>query len=265
MGDPEQANSPSLDFVAPTDQVVKPAFQADIRVLLVEDQPIVVAGLIAALERAEGIEVAGHAPHASAARMMLNAHQIDVVLLDLHLPSGTAAQLLVEQRERVHGPAMLVLSSFVSRECLRAAIELGASGFLVTTSPVQKIVEAIRAVHAGARSFTPQQLRDAEHFQWIPLSPRDHEIVAGLVRGRSNDELSAHIGVSRKTIELHLTRLFARFGVLSRTELAVQVERDHILELPVESMPPTSRATSRRKGRPSRKITAKLIRLGSAS
>jgi DNA-binding NarL/FixJ family response regulator len=204
-----------------------------VSVLLIEDQPIIVAGLIASLEAAGGIKVVGQVPDAAGARAVLAKRRVDVILLDLHLPGGAAGDFLLERRRESSGASVLVLSPFESSHCLSASIKLGAAGFVLTTSPVETIVRAIRAIRSGARAFSASQLRAASGVRWTPLSSREHQIVAGLIRGRSNDELSADVGVSRKTVELHLSRLFERFSVLSRTELAVHVEREHILSLPV--------------------------------
>jgi DNA-binding NarL/FixJ family response regulator len=110
---------------------------------------------------------------------------------------------------------------------------LGASGFLLKTAAASEIVDAIVEIAAGGLAFTPSQLRSARSAAWAPLTQREHRVLEGVLRGRSNDELAGDLGLSRKTIEAHLSRLFARYGVMTRTELAVYVQESAILDLPM--------------------------------
>ncbi len=205
------------------------------RVVVVEDQPVLAAGLTAALVAAGDMVVVSLAGDAASGRDAIDAYRPHVVLLDLHLPDCDAAELLLYCRRRPTAPALLLMSERASDEVLRASIELGAAGFVLTTAPVPSIVASVRDARLGQRCFTNEELRDAMQTPWTPLTVTDHQIVAGLLRGRSNDELSGDLALSRKTIELHLTRLFERFRVMSRTELAIHVEREQILKLPAGS------------------------------
>jgi DNA-binding NarL/FixJ family response regulator len=202
-------------------------------VVLAEDQPLVVAGLTSSLESAGDIAVVGHTTDAAGTRAVLAERDVDVVLVDLHLPGLTAGEILLDRRREPGWPAILVLSAFDSSACLSAAMHMGAAGFVLTTWPVHAIVRAIRSLQSGAVAFTAAQVREASRAGWTPLSLRDYQIVDGLVRGRSNDELASDLGISRKTVEHHLGRLFERFSVLNRVELAVRVERERLLTLPV--------------------------------
>jgi len=204
-----------------------------IQVLLVDDHPLVVDGIRAALRDHPEIEVAGQASSLSEARQLLSSIDSDVVLLDLRLPDGSGIDLLQEARDSVSGPAFLVLSSFLTDEYVSAAIALGASGFLLKTSPADEIVAAIKQTAEGGLAFTFEQIRASQRAAWAPLTEREHVILDGVLRGRSNDELTGDLGVSRKTVEAYLSRLFARYGVMTRTELAIHVEREHLLDLPV--------------------------------
>lgn len=202
------------------------------RVVLVEDHPVVVDGLTASFRGRPGVEVVGRAGTLAEARELLHTVACDVVLLDLRLPDGSGIQLLREWREAPSAPAFLVLSSFLTPEYVSAAVALGASGFLLKTSPASEILAAVAAVADGGLAFTPEQLRVSQNASWSPLTAREHEVLDGVVRGRSNDEIAGDLGVSRKAVEAHLTRLLARYGVASRTELAVHADRHQLLELP---------------------------------
>jgi DNA-binding NarL/FixJ family response regulator len=90
-------------------------------------------------------------------------------------------------------------------------------------------------VAGGGLAFTLEQLRASRSAAWAPLTEREHAVLDGIQRGRSNDELAGDLGLSRKTIEGYITRLLVRFGAVTRTELAIRAERGQILDLPVKN------------------------------
>ena len=202
-----------------------------VRVVLIDDHPLVVDGIKASLQAEPSIGVVGQAGSLAEARRLLLTTPCDVVLLDLRLPDGSGIELLYERLNDV-GPAFLVLSSFLTEEYVSAAIALGASGFLLKTGPVRDLITAIKQIADGALAFTADQLRASRRAAWAPLTEREHDLLRGVMDGRSNDELAGDLGVSRKSIEGYLSRMFARFGVMTRTELAVHVEREQLLDLP---------------------------------
>lgn len=201
-----------------------------VRVLLIDDHPVVLDGLSIALE-AHGLEIAGRARSLAEARTLVASVEADVALLDLRLPDGSGTDLL-SGIEDGRGPAFIVLSTFQTPQYVAAAVALGASGFVAKTAPTEEIVDAVRVVADGGTAFPREASRPARN-RWHPLTRREHDIIAGVLAGRSNDELSADLRIARKTVEAYLTRLYARFGVLSRTELAVLAEREQWLSLPV--------------------------------
>ena len=203
------------------------------RLLVVEDHPIVVDGLVAAFRDRPEVEVVGRAATLAEARELIRSTPCDVVLLDLRLPDGSGIDLLHELGNAPSGPAFLVLSSFLTTEYVSAAIALGAGGFLLKTSPADEILAAVREIADGRLAFTPEQLRASRTAAWAPLTGRERAILDGVMRGRSNDELAGDVGAARKTVEANITRLLARFGLMTRTELAVHAERGQLLDLPV--------------------------------
>ncbi len=211
-----------------------------IRVGVVEDHPIVVTGIVAAL-RAEGdMEVVGVAGSVASARELLASMSPDVLLLDLRLPDGSGIDLLREVSDRGDGPSVLVLSSFMTTEYVSAAVALGASGFLLKTTASPEIIAAIRQVAGGGIAFTAEQLRESRTASWAPLTRAEHAVLDALLRSQTNDEIATELGVSRKAVEAHLTRLFARYNVMTRTELALVVDRGALLDLPTRSRSPHS-------------------------
>lgn len=204
-----------------------------VRVLVVDDHPLIVDGLRAVLGAEPALEVIGGVGSVAEAREAIRRDRPDVVLLDLRLPDGSGTELLTDALGAAGAPAFIVLSTFLTPQYTTAAISLGASGFLLKTAPAVEIRRAILEVSAGRLAFTAEQLAQGREAGWTPLTAREHKIISGLVNGRSNDELARDLAVSTKTVEAHLSRLFERFSVQSRTELAVLAEREQWLALPV--------------------------------
>jgi DNA-binding NarL/FixJ family response regulator len=219
-----------------------------IRLAIVDDHPAITAALLGAIERRADLEVVGTATTAGAALDLVEASWPDVVVCDLWLdgaPSGLdvlAALANGRTSGRTGGPrsggpatagtgaggptpSVLILSGFDQPSFLRAAFEGGASGYVSKAASVEEIVDAIVTVAAGGTAFpavTLRALRDA------PRRPSERELgaIRLLARGASNDEIAAGLGISVKTVESHLRRLFGRYGVLSRTELAMLAVRE---------------------------------------
>lgn len=205
-----------------------------IRVGIVDDHPVVADGLAAALGREADISVAWTAgSFAEAQRALETGLPVDVVLVDIRLPDGSGLDLL--PGDRVGRPAFVVLSSFDRPQYAAAAFRRGAAGFLLKLAPTRAIVEAVHTAASGGLAFEARHLATARTAPEI--SPRELEVVRLVAAGRSNDEIAARLGVSRKTIEAHLTHLYERGGFTSRTELALWAERQGWLEVSVQTTP----------------------------
>lgn len=200
-----------------------------IAVALIDDHPAVISGLERILDRESDVIVVGTAGSLAEARPLLGRDDVDVALVDIRLGDGVGTELIEEAA--AHGrPATIVLSSFDHPQYVSASVRLGAQGFLLKTAPLQEVVEAIRRVAGGGTAFTAEQLREAQRPS-IALSDRERSIIRLLIKSRSNDEIARELGLSRKTIEAHLTRMFERFGALSRTELAVRGHQEGWVDL----------------------------------
>ena len=208
-----------------------------IRVLLVDDHPLVTERLEGRLRDEPDVEVVESCPSIAAAQEALDASSVDVVVCDVRLPDGSGFELLERSRELARRPRFLMLSSFDFPQYVDAAQRLGASGYLLKNSPTDEILASIRRVASGGSAYALDLVREGASRPWKPLSPREREVLDALLRGRSNDEIAAELGISRKTVEAHLSRLFNRAGVLSRTELAILAERERWMDMPPERRP----------------------------
>lgn len=197
-----------------------------IRLVVVDDHPAIAAAVSAAVEDRADVELVAVAGSAADAAEVIAATRPDVVVCDIWLdgqPAGLDVLAAVVARPRA--PRVLILSGFDQPSFLRAAFEGGAAGYLSKAAPVADIVGAIVAVAAGETRFPDVTLRALREAPRRP-SPRELAAIRLLARGASNDEIAVGLGISIKTVESHLRRLFGRYGVLSRTELAMLAVRE---------------------------------------
>ncbi len=196
-----------------------------IRVAILDDHPVVRAGTAAIVEGAGDMVLAGMAATLDEARPLLDRTAVDVLLLDLRLGQEFGLSVFDGGSEVL--PAIVVATSYDYPQYVEAALRLGAVGYVLKTAPVDDLLDAIRRAAAGKLSFDVRPGPGAAH-----LSPREREVLAAVVEGLSNDEIAARLGISPRTVESHLRRLFERHGIASRTELATRALRDGWLELP---------------------------------
>jgi DNA-binding NarL/FixJ family response regulator len=205
---------------------------AVIRLVVIDDHPAIAAAIDAATRARPRItvELIGSATTAHAGLELVATRNPDVVVCDLWIDGAPAgldvlAALTRPGPESRSRPRVLVLSGFEQASFLRAAFEGGAAGYLSKASAVEEILAAVETVAAGGTVFpavTLAALRDA------PRRPSARELgaIRLVARGATNDEIAAGLGISIKTVESHLRRLFGRYGVLSRTELAMLAVRE---------------------------------------
>ena len=205
-----------------------------IRVLLVDDDALVRAGLTMMLDGANGIEVVGEAADGDQVPAAVDAHAPDVVLMDLRMPRTGGIAATRRLRARPRAPEVIVLTTFDADENVLAGLRAGASGYLLKDSPPDQIVAAIHRVAAGdpilspaitrrlmdravATSGTREQARAA----LADLTPREHEVVVGIARGETNAEISARLFMSVATVKAHITHILTKLGLTNRTQIAL--------------------------------------------
>ncbi len=204
-----------------------------IRVLLADDQPLLLAGFRMVLETQADIEVVGEAGDGERAVAMAGALRPDVVLMDVRMPrmdgiAATTQIVAVEPAIRV-----LVLTTFDLDEYVYAALHAGASGFLLKDVPPADLASAIRAVAAGDAVVAPQVTRRLldtfAHRLPVPgtapavspLSEREREIVVEIARGRSNAEIAAALTLAEATVKSHVGRILTKLGLRDRVQVVV--------------------------------------------
>ena len=191
-----------------------------IRVTLIDDQAIVLAGVAALIGREPGLVVMATAASLAEGIELVSQQPPDVVVCDIQIGADSGFAILEAFPDR--RPPIILLSSFEHPAYYSAAFEHGAAGYVLKGSVVDQLVDAIRIVAAGGSAFpvgtTPDPGQKARR---PPPSGRELELIQQVVEGRSNDEVAARLGISAKTVDSHLRSLFDRYGVRSRTHLAL--------------------------------------------
>jgi DNA-binding NarL/FixJ family response regulator len=198
-----------------------------IRVGLVDDHPIVVGGIEAAFALVPDIDLVARAGTVAGAAELFARPDLAVVLLDVRLPDGNGLELLARTTGS-RKPAVIVLSSFETKQYVAAALRFGAQGFMLKTAPIENLIAAIRRVAGGRPSFAvqPDRVRG-----YVTLSARERDLVRQVMAARSNAEIATALRTRRKTVETQLSRLYERLGVASRVDLAIRAEREGWLEI----------------------------------
>jgi DNA-binding NarL/FixJ family response regulator len=201
-----------------------------VRVVVVDDHPAIGVALAALAREGAPIRVVATARTADEASAIVapegtpGAVAADVILLDIQL-DGEAEGLRLLPTLVETGPAVVMLTSYDQPALIRTAFERGARGYVLKTAAMDELVQAILTVARGGTAFTAAALDAVRHAARHP-SDRETEVLGLIVGGASNDEIGARLGLSHRTVESHLRRLFERYGVLSRTELAVLALRE---------------------------------------
>jgi DNA-binding NarL/FixJ family response regulator len=196
-----------------------------IRIVVADDHPIVRAGIVGLLETAAGIEVVGEAADGAEAVALAGAERPDLVLMDLRMPGVDGASATAQIVAAGTGTRVLVLTTYETDDHILAAIEAGASGYLLKAAPQAEILAGIRAVAAGETVLAPSiaaklvsRVRaDAVSDPLPSLSPREREVLALVADGRSNPEIARALYLGEATVKTHLLHVFEKLGVNDRT------------------------------------------------
>nr|WP_277605340.1 response regulator transcription factor [Glycomyces sp. L485] len=201
-----------------------------IRLLLVDDHPVVRQGLRAYLQLEADFEVVGEAGDGEEALEAIAASEPDVVLLDLKMP-GVDGQSVLERLDE-GAPRIIVLTSATDGERVPAAIEAGAAGFVYKDIDPDALAAAIRTVHAGQALLAPAAMRGlmagGSGAAAPSLTPRERQVLGLIAKGQTNRQISRALGVSEKTVKTHVTNLLRRIDAADRTQAALWAVRHGI-------------------------------------
>jgi len=211
---------------------------ARVRVLLVDDDALVRAGLRTILSAADDLEVVGEADDGARAVAAVREHRPDVVLMDIRMAEMDGIAATVALRRLDAPPQVIVLTTFQADAQVMSALRAGASGFLVKDTPPAEIIHAIRVVASGDAIISPSVTRTLlGHFaagqasdryraaasRLATLTDREHEVALAVGSGASNAEIAASLFMGEATVKAHVSRLFAKLDVVNRVQVAIVV------------------------------------------
>jgi DNA-binding NarL/FixJ family response regulator len=204
-----------------------------IRVMVVDDHPVVRQGLRTFIDLQGDLTVVGEAEDGESAVRVAEQVAPDVILLDLRMPGSDGVAALRELRQRWNTARVLIITSFTEPGAVLPAVRAGAAGYVYKDVDPPALAAAIRAVHAGHVLLHPDvaallaagAASDAEH-----LTARERDVLAELARGRSNREIARLFGVSEKTVKTHVSAVLRKLSVQDRTQAALHAVREGLVD-----------------------------------
>jgi DNA-binding NarL/FixJ family response regulator len=209
-----------------------------IHILVADDHPVVLDGLVAILSTQPDFEVIGTASNGLEVVAQTEALQPDVLLIDLEMPQMDGVQALETLRARNIAVRVIVFTAFDTDERILGAVQAGAEGYLLKGAPREELFEAIRVVNAGGSLLQPivmtklmrhiSQREDAKSVE--TLSPREHEVLQLMARGLQNKEIAAELVISERTVKFHVSSILGKLGAGNRTEAVTMALQQGIIE-----------------------------------
>lgn len=197
---------------------------AGVRVLIVDDHPVVRDGLVGMLAAEEGIEVVGQAGGGHEAVRLCRGADVDVVLMDLRMPDGGGVEAIRELRAGAgRQPRVLVLTTYDTDRDIRGALEAGADGYLLKDTRRADLVRAVRDLALGRPVLSPEALAALTgRSDRADLTGREAEVLRLVAEGRTNRAIATRLGIGEATVKTHLMHVYDKLGVPDRAS-AVRV------------------------------------------
>jgi DNA-binding NarL/FixJ family response regulator len=204
-----------------------------IRIVCVDDHPIVREGLAGVLLLQPDMELVGQAGSGKEAIELYGKLQPDVLVLDLRLQDMSGFEVMQQIFSRFADAKILVLTSLEGDADIERALALGARGYVVKGTGREELIRAVRAVQAGKKHIPAEVAQKlVEHLASEKLSARELEVLALVARGRSNKEIGASLAIAEDTVKMHVKNLLGKLEVSDRTEAVTIALRRGIIHLP---------------------------------
>jgi two-component system, NarL family, response regulator DesR len=191
-----------------------------IRVVIAEDQAMVLGALAALLELETDIEVVGRARNGEEALQLVQGLRPDLLITDIEMPQLTGLEAAAELKRRGLNVRVIILTTFARAGYLRRALEVGASGYLLKDMPAEQLADAIRRVHQGLRVIDPQLAAQAWSEEPDPLTDRERQVLRLAGEGTSTLDISNELQLSEGTVRNYLSEAISKLGAANRVEAA---------------------------------------------
>ncbi|HZU09659.1 MAG TPA: response regulator transcription factor, partial [Pseudacidobacterium sp.] len=187
------------------------------KILVVDDHPLMRVGIAAIIDAQPDMMTIAQAGSAEEAVRQYAQHHPDIILVDLRLPDKSGVEIIRCIRSKNANAKFIVLTTYDGDEDIHQALEAGARGYIIKGMPYETLIDALRRVHAGNR-YLPRPIEKILESRMpdSDLSPREREVLALIVAGKSNKEIATALGISRATVKCHVSEIFSRMGVDDR-------------------------------------------------
>ncbi|HEY2324133.1 MAG TPA: response regulator transcription factor [Thermoanaerobaculia bacterium] len=190
-----------------------------IRVVIAEDQAMVLGALAALLEIEGDFDVVGRAADGEMALTLCMETKPDVLLTDIEMPKMTGLELAAAVRKQAPGTRVIILTTFARAGYLRRALDAGANGYLLKDSPAERLANAVRLVHQGGRAIDPELAAEA----WSepdPLTDRERQVLRMAGDGQTSADIATSLRLSEGTVRNYLSEAISKLGAANRIEAA---------------------------------------------
>jgi two-component system NarL family response regulator len=203
-----------------------------IRILIIDDHPVVRVGLTSMFATQVQLHVVGAASSGTEAIALVRETRPDVLLLDLRMPGMSGVELLQALKREGLTTRAIILTSFSTDEDVYRAVQAGAQGYVLKDTSLREMVEAIHAVHGGRR-YIPREIaaRLAERMMRTELTSRELEILKMLARGPTNKQIASALSISENTVRNHVNSIIEKLEVSDRTEAATSAIQRGLIQV----------------------------------
>jgi DNA-binding NarL/FixJ family response regulator len=203
-----------------------------IRVLCVDDHPVVLEGLGAIISSEDDMAVVAEATNGQSAIDKYREHRPDVVVMDLRMPSIGGVEATATIRKEFPAARIIVMTTYEGDEDIHRALAAGAQGYLLKDTVRQDLLQAIRQVLAGKRYVSSRMAaRVAENTPRVPLSPRELEVLRLVAEGLRNKEIGGRLNIAEDTVRIHVGNILTKLKVADRTQAVVSAMQRGIIHL----------------------------------
>ena len=208
----------------------KPA--ARIRVLTVDDHPLMQEGLAAVIRRQQDMDLIGEASNGEGAIGLFRRERPDVTLMDLRLPDMSGTDATTRIRAEFPDARIVILTTFAGDVEVRRALDAGARSYVLKSTPAKEILQIIREVHAGKRRIPAEIAANlAEHYGADGLTSRELEVLRQIAAGSKNRDVATALLISEETVKVHMRHIMEKLGAIDRTQAVAIGVRRGIIEL----------------------------------